>query len=287
MKVRRLVTSIAALVVAFSAATAQAETTVWRNGDTEVPKIAITVDDCYKKEHVTDILDICDEYGVKITFFPVGSTIDEKDREIWQRIVLSGHEIGNHTFSHKRMTNNISYADVRSQFVRMEKALDRALGFHYEVLLYRPPYGNAGKAAHWRRYEQCGYTQIIKWSVSQTNFEKCIKQVENGSILLFHANAKDANCLRELIPAVLEAGFTPVTVSELIGLEPYVKEREDDELVFPAGTTPEVVLTPTPSPAESPLPTTAPVDEPATAMPDDSAAADPMQTFEPTPIPTP
>lgn len=233
-RIRRLIGLLMAVCLAFSAAGALADGTVWRFGDESSPKIAITMDDCYRKEFVVATLDLCDKYDIKITFFPVGSTIKEADGDLWRRIVESGHEIGNHTYTHKSLSKDgMSYAAIRSQFVRLEKALDKALGYHYEVSLYRPPYGNAGSAAHWRLYEKCGYPNIIKWSVSQTDFNKCMKQVKNGSILLFHANSKDVKCLEQLIPAVLEAGFEPVTVSELLGLEPITKERAPDELAFP------------------------------------------------------
>ena len=234
VKNRRLTALLLAFALTLAAALAQAEGKVWRYGDETVPNIAITVDDCYKKEHVREVLDLCDQYGIKITFFPVGSTITEEDGDLWRRIVESGHEIGNHTMTHKNLAKEgLPYETIRSQFIRMEKSLDAALGYHYEVRLFRPAYGNAGYAPHWRLFEKCGYPNIIKWSVSQTDFKKCIKLVKNGSILLFHANAKDVKCLTELIPAVLEAGFTPVTVSELLCLEPIEKERSDSELVFP------------------------------------------------------
>ena len=48
-----------------------------------------------------------------------------------------------------------------------------------------------------------------------------MKDVENGSILLYHANAKDVRCLRQLIPALLE-NYECVTVSELLHLTPPV-----------------------------------------------------------------
>ncbi len=228
---KRIFAAILALAMLLCA-TASAE--IWRFGDETVPKIAITVDDCYKKEHMAAILDLCEQYGVPVTFFPVGVTIVEEDRDLWRRAVDLGCEIGNHTYGHVCLLEKVNFTQLRSQFVRMEMALDRALGYHYEVQLYRPPYGEAGKSRqYWNRYDKCGYYHVIKWSVSQTKFDKCIKQVKNGSILLFHTNAKDVKCLEQLIPAVLEKGLEPVTVSDLLNLEPVVKEREPNELAFP------------------------------------------------------
>ena len=46
---------------------------------------------------------------------------------------------------------------------------------------------------------------------------RLLKKVQNGSILLYHARKKDYECLAELIPMLLDAGYEPVTVSELFG----------------------------------------------------------------------
>ena len=56
-----------------------------------------------------------------------------------------------------------------------------------------------------------------RWDVSQTDPKKAIRDVEDGSILLYHANPKDVRCLRELIPLLVEQ-YDCVTVSELLNL---------------------------------------------------------------------
>lgn len=60
----------------------------------------------------------------------------------------------------------------------------------------------------------------MKWDASQTDPAPAIGDVQGGSILLYHTNPKDIECLKVLIPQLLEQGYTPVTVSELLGLPP-------------------------------------------------------------------
>ena len=67
--------------------------------------------------------------------------------------------------------------------------------------------------------EEAGYLHAVRWDVSQTDPDQAMKDVENGSILLYHANPKDVRCLRQLIPALLE-NYECVTVSELLYLTP-------------------------------------------------------------------
>ena len=69
------------------------------------------------------------------------------------------------------------------------------------------------------------------WDVSYTDAQQAFEATENGSILLFHTNYEDLNCLKELIPMLLEAGYELVTVSDLLGLEPI--ETGGEKYVFP------------------------------------------------------
>lgn len=67
------------------------------HGSREVPQIALSVDDCYKREHVSEILDLCEEYNIPVTFFVVGKALKSEDQDLWQRALDLGCEIGNHT----------------------------------------------------------------------------------------------------------------------------------------------------------------------------------------------
>ena len=75
-----------------------------------------------------------------------------------------------------------------------------------------------------------GYQHIVRWDVSNTDPDKAFEATQNGSILLYHARHKDYECLVKLIPRLLEAGFQPVTVSELFGYPP--PETSDELYVF-------------------------------------------------------
>ena len=46
-----------------------------------------------------------------------------------------------------------------------------------------------------------------------------LKTQNRPALAFYHANAKDVRCLRTLIPALQEAGYTLCTVSELLGLD--------------------------------------------------------------------
>lgn len=232
MKMRRFAALFAMLIfLARPAHAVEAGYTVF-HGDRDIPRIALTVDDCYNAAHVASILDLCEEYGVPVTFFVIGSALKMADQPVWQRAVDLGCEIGNHTWSHARLPD-LSSSRIISQLVRTQEKLDRVLGWHYPMQVMRPPYGRLStdpdKKSDIRvveAIEKAGYLHAVRWDVSQTDPDKAFRDVENGSILLYHANPKDVRCLEKLIPALLDAGYECVTVSRLLGL--------DDPLLFDA-----------------------------------------------------
>lgn len=195
------------------------------HGDRNRARIALTVDDCYDSEHVTEILDLCEAYGVPVTFFVIGNALKLDDREVWIRALDLGCEIGNHTWNHPRLPE-LNSRDIKKQLRRTQERLDDLLGFPYIMQVMRPPYGTLSedprkKSDIWvvEAIEEAGYLHAVRWDVSQTDPDKAVKDVENGSILLYHANPKDVRCLRQLIPELMQT-YECVTVSELLDLTP-------------------------------------------------------------------
>lgn len=188
---------------------------VFRHGDESQPRIAITLDDCYSVKHMEAALGLCQTYGIHVTFFPCGGAVKEKDADIWRRVVAEGHEIGNHTNGHNDLTT-LDGGAVKKELLLLRRRVEKALGCEYPMTLMRPPFGRVFENRTLTKLRQAGYDQVILWSVSQTDPEKALQEVKNGSILLYHTNAKDIRCLEVLIPRLQEAGYEMVTVSQLL-----------------------------------------------------------------------
>ena len=194
------------------------------HGSRESKKIAITMDDVFETEWVWKSVELCRKYGITMTFFPIGRNLKEEDRDKWRDVLEAGCEIGSHSMNHLNFRDIGEYVAIE-RLGRFQERLDKVLGFHYEVRWFRPPTGditdkNGSTALMVRAIRTYGYEHIVRWDVSQTDPMKAIKKVKNGSILLYHARHKDYVCLETLIPLLLEAGFEPVTVSELFGYPP-------------------------------------------------------------------
>ncbi len=195
-----------------------------RNGSREEPRIAITIDDCYDAEQIQAALDLCQAYGIHVTFFPIGSAMRNTPSQVWQRMAAEGHEIGNHTWSHKNLTE-MNSRQVKYQMLGTQEKLDEMLGYHYPMQVMRAPGGHSSTLVN-KAVAAVGYLHTVKWDVSQTDPDKALEQVQNGSILLFHTRAKDIRCLEVLVPQLLEKGYECVTVSQLLNLPEIVPSDE-------------------------------------------------------------
>ena len=202
------------------------------HGDREVKKVAITVDDCYDATVLRLMHELCVEYDFPITWFVLGAQIRDEDKEVWEAIIAHGSEIGNHTWKHPYLTR-IKIHNARNQILLTQERPDELLGYHYPLRLLRPPFGyyKEGDVNLLPMFYEYGVEKTVMWDVSYTDPQVAFDATENGSILLFHTNYEDLNCLKELIPMLLEAGYELVTVSDLLGMEPL--EIGGEKYVFP------------------------------------------------------
>lgn len=217
------------------------------HGSRESNMIAITVDDCWSSstKHLNRIIDLCEQYGVPVTFFALDKSgcLTPKYRDMWQRALDAGCEIGCHYYNHVFMGSRDNWTIIR-MLGKWQEDLDKTLGYHYQTRWLRPPYGNIEDQHLSKRSTQrmtkvikiFGFDHIVRWDVSDTVASDALEHVQNGSILLFHGKHKDVNCLEELIPALIGKGYRLVTVSELFGYPPpetsdvlYEYHKEDYE----------------------------------------------------------
>jgi peptidoglycan/xylan/chitin deacetylase (PgdA/CDA1 family) len=193
-------------------------------GDPNSRRIALTFDAGWEFKPVDDILEALARHNVRATFFLTGRWV-EKNPELTRRIAAEGHEIGNHTYSHRRLTE-LSDGEIAKEAERTEQLVLKTAGLSTEPLL-RVPYGDRNKRVLSVLKEQ-GY-QSIFWDVdSWDGYKKGITSAEierrvltktrNGSIVLMHCGSQaTADALDSILQKLTDAGYEPVTVSELLG----------------------------------------------------------------------
>lgn len=185
--------------------------------------IALTFDDGPHADKTPEILDILADYGVHATFFAVGENV-KAHPEIIQREIDEGHEIGNHTYSHKflKKADAKTVADELCRFDDMMLEL-----FEYKPKLFRPP-GGLYNTSICDTAKSIGYT-VVLWSIdtrdwAHTPTDKICSEIcdnaESGDIILMHdfigGSSPTPAALRVIIPKLLEDGYEFVTISELL-----------------------------------------------------------------------
>lgn len=203
---------------------------LFRVGNPELPFIALTFDDGPDPLYTPMILDILQEKDVPATFFMIGRHA-ERYPDIVQRIVDEGHDIGNHTYSHR----NLYGLDEKSTWHEIAKAdevISKVAGT--KPYLFRPPRGMYTNASI-RFAHELGYTTVL-WSVSSRDWAEIsagqlarhvLKNTRGGDILLFHDSGSfigtyggyrynTVNALPRIIDELQAQGLHFVTVSQLM-----------------------------------------------------------------------
>jgi len=170
--------------------------------------IYLTFDDGPTPEITEWTLNQLNKYNAKATFFCIGKNVIEHPH-IYNKIIESGHSIGNHTHNHfnSLKTNSTNYIDnielAENSFNNENQQPSK---------LFRPPYGKL-KLALAKKIRSKGY-KIIMWDVLSADFdvsiskEEClenvIKNIGKGSIVVFHDSVKASKNLKFVLPKVLE-----------------------------------------------------------------------------------
>ncbi len=101
-------------------------------------RVVLTFDDGPHAEHTPRILDVLAEQQIRAVFFVVGERVQSAAAlDIVRRTAKNGHLIGNHTFSHPRLTE-LPTEEIRSEIVRTHELIAE---FEPRQKLFRPPYG--------------------------------------------------------------------------------------------------------------------------------------------------
>ncbi len=148
------------------------------------------------------------KYNVKATFFCIGDNIQKFPR-IFNQIISEGHSIGNHTNNHLdgwKTTDKVYLANVNTCQLQITTRNSQICN------LFRPPYGKITPSQS-RQLRKLGY-KIIMWDVLSADFdtsiskEQCLqnvlKNIQTGSIIVFHDSTKAFERLEYVLPKVLE-----------------------------------------------------------------------------------
>ncbi len=201
--------------------------TIWA-GKPSKHAVALTFDDGPSPYYTPQILALLKQYQAKATFFVIGAKVEKYPRII-KAMLQNGNEVGNHTFTHPRLTETSE--SVREQELERTRLDLDLLGCSKKPMLIRPPYSAydgrlVSYLTHTRR-------ELVLWSIDSGDWKgldaaaivrTVLPRVRDGSIIIFHDSDENSqadrratmNALKVILPALQAAGYRMVTISKLI-----------------------------------------------------------------------
>lgn len=185
--------------------------------------LAFTFDDG-PSQGTTDLLDLCEETGARITFFLLGECLADYGYEV-PRILADRCQLGSHSTEHIQMTT-VSTEQCVADFQFSDQMIRECGG---ETSVYRFPYGDytQEEKAAVGKPSIMWTLDSLDWDLKNTQavIDRVLAQVEEGDIILMHDiyNTTIEAC-RYLFPYLQEQGYQLVTVAELAAAKGYTLE---------------------------------------------------------------
>lgn len=182
-------------------------------------RICLTFDDGPYPEQTPRLLDVLKQHRVPATFFVVGRQA-ERHPDIIRRIADEGHELGHHTFDHRK-PETVSAAQLMREIERTTELLERLTGNRSR--LFRPPWGklSLAKLLHlWRAGQS-----VVLWNVDPKDCSGAstaeilswfqAHRIRRGDIVLMHDDMPHGAAI---VPQLVQANpnLEFATVSDLL-----------------------------------------------------------------------
>ena len=171
-------------------------------------------------EDTQTLINILGRYGVKATFFVVGSWVDKYPESV-KALSDAGHEVMTHSDDHAHFSKLSSEA-IRSNISTSCDKIEAVTG--RRPTLFRCPYGEYDD--HVIQTLTDMDMKTIQWDVDSLDWkdlsageitQRVSSGVKPGSIVLFHNAAKHTpEALPSVIEYLLQNGYSIVPVSDLL-----------------------------------------------------------------------
>lgn len=200
---------------------------VFCQGNPENKVVALTFDDGPYPPYTDQILDILKEDDVKATFFIVGKNA-AMHPELVRRIVMEGHQIGNHTYHHIDLLK-ANRRTVTDELAGTNELLFSITGIKPHIV--RPPHGFRDPVVLEVMAEL--ELKVVEWSVMSRDWtnpgveeivNRTLDRITNGSVVLLHdgdgiksqaSRAQTVAATRLIIQQLKTKGYTFVTVDDI------------------------------------------------------------------------
>ncbi|MCW5620148.1 MAG: polysaccharide deacetylase family protein [Burkholderiales bacterium] len=172
-----------------------------------MPHIHLTFDDGPDPQWTPRVLDVLAAHGMRATFFVIGRAA-LAHAALLRRVVAAGHEVGNHTWSHRHpwtLTRTQAVAEVEDGTRAIAEATGRT------PHLFRPPHGRLRRcmvqAARDKGQRMVLWTRsAIDWGprAHAASIHERLQKARDGDIVLMHDAARSINRPEQLLAVLPE-----------------------------------------------------------------------------------
>lgn len=177
-----------------------------RNGIEGNKQLTFSCNVDWGEEVIPDILDICREKDIKITFFVSGRWA-ENNPGLLRDMFLAGHEIQSHGYGHK-LCSQVDKTVVKEEILKTEAAILKAI--NVKTTVFAPPSGDYDDKTV-EVAKELGYdialwsSDTIDWrpgSTANIIIERILKKPLDGAIVLMHPKEETVKALPTLIEEI-------------------------------------------------------------------------------------
>jgi peptidoglycan-N-acetylglucosamine deacetylase len=176
--------------------------------------VYLTFDDGPTPAHTPPVLDLLARYRARATFFVVGRSAATWP-DLVRREFAAGHGVGNHTWSHRRLTG-LSGGRWQAEVGATSATIRRATGSAVRCL--RPPYGTVDAASTYRARAQG--LRVVLWDLDTNDWRRpgaaviagrVLARVHDGAVVLLHDGGGDRSqtvaALQTVLASLSARGF--------------------------------------------------------------------------------
>lgn len=179
---------------------------IWeKKADATENKVYFTFDDGPSPEITNFVLEELDKFQAKATFFCIGKNM-RSFPDLAQTVHVAGHSLGNHTMNHVN-----AWKVSHEAYLANKMACDEVFSeMGISSIGFRPPYGRVNRALI---NQVAVFGPIYMWtlltgdynsSLSHVSITKnCLKNIQAGSIIVFHDSQKAYPHLKVILPEFL------------------------------------------------------------------------------------
>jgi probable sporulation protein (polysaccharide deacetylase family) len=191
-------------------------------GHPDKPMVSFIINVAWGNEYLSQMLATLKRHNITVSFFLEGNWV-KKNPDLAKMIVSSGHEVGNHSYSHPDM-KQLTAARARDQIVKTNEIIEAATG--EKCIWFAPPSGSYRDETV-RVADELNMMTVM-WTVDTVDWRKptpdalitrVMSKIDNGAMVLMHPTESTAKSLDRLITQIKQKNLKIGTVSELMSEE--------------------------------------------------------------------